>query len=143
MRTPNHDARTFLIYVDAYETGVPAGQLYHPSGNGLWAFQSLTQLLAALEAHLDGPAEVRSFYPPLRQAIPAAAGLRPWRGGLATFSLHMLFRRNATWQGVCTWLETGQTRQFRSALELIFLLDSALLTARDPAQLRLARQAVK
>ena len=47
-------------------------------------------------------------------------------GKLATFSLSILFRQNATWQGTVAWLEGGKSQSFRSVLELVFLMDSAL-----------------
>ena len=47
-------------------------------------------------------------------------------GEKATFFLKVLFRQNAGWQGSVTWLEGGQEQSFRSVLELLGLLDSAL-----------------
>jgi len=137
----NYDARTFLIYIDSYENGVPVGQFYHPYRDELCSFESLTQLLLGVEQNLDtgGPQPIRTFVPTDGAGDNHVQGRRPWAGKLSTFSIHMLFRRNATWQGVCTWLETGQTQQFRSALELIFLMNSALTVAQDPVRLRQAQ----
>lgn len=36
---------------------------------------------------------------------------------------------NSTWQGYVVWAETNQKEYFRSALELIFLIDGALSQA--------------
>ncbi|MBO1679035.1 hypothetical protein HJY11_04390 [Bittarella massiliensis] len=47
-------------------------------------------------------------------------------GGRATFTVQVVYRQNATWQGTVTWLEKGKQSYFRSALELIKLMDSAL-----------------
>lgn len=47
-------------------------------------------------------------------------------GEEATFVLHIKFRQNATWQGSVTWAEENVRRDFRSALELLKLIDSAL-----------------
>lgn len=44
----------------------------------------------------------------------------------ATFVIRVHFHRNATWQGTVTWLDTGKVQNFRSALELITLMDGAL-----------------
>ena len=48
----------------------------------------------------------------------------------AVFLLEIQHRQNATWQGSITWVERQNERQnkqyFRSALELIKLIDSAL-----------------
>lgn len=46
--------------------------------------------------------------------------------GRETFVVQILNRQNATWQGVITWTEGRQTQSFRSALEMIKLIDSAL-----------------
>ena len=43
-----------------------------------------------------------------------------------TFAVRILFRQNASWQGSVTWLEGNREESFRSVLELIFLMDSAL-----------------
>jgi hypothetical protein len=50
----------------------------------------------------------------------------PRRGGAATFDLRILFRQNASWQGSVTWIEAQQEEPFRSVLELLLLMDSAL-----------------
>lgn len=44
----------------------------------------------------------------------------------AVFVVRIHFRRNSTWQGTITWTDSKRTQNFRSALELIRLMDSAL-----------------
>ena len=48
------------------------------------------------------------------------------KGELATFVVHVMYRQNATWQGSVLWAESGEKQNFRSALELIKLIDSAV-----------------
>lgn len=48
------------------------------------------------------------------------------RGDKATFVVHVQYRQNATWQGSVVWAEKNKTQRFRSALELLKLIDSAL-----------------
>lgn len=48
------------------------------------------------------------------------------RGEKATFMVQVQYRQNATWQGRVAWVEKDETKTFRSALELIKLIDSAL-----------------
>ncbi|MBE6598234.1 MAG: hypothetical protein E7638_02190 [Ruminococcaceae bacterium] len=57
------------------------------------------------------------------------------RGKLATFTVRILFRQNTSWQGYLMWMEKGREESFRSVLELIFLMDSALsqTSSVDPA----------
>ena len=44
------------------------------------------------------------------------------------FIIKIISRENATWQGTITWVQTNETQHFRSALELIKILDSACNT---------------
>ena len=48
------------------------------------------------------------------------------KGKMATFVIHVMYRQHSTWQGSVTWAETGEKANFRSALELIKLMDSAV-----------------
>jgi len=43
-----------------------------------------------------------------------------------TFVVHILGQENATWQGNVLWADKDETSNFRSTLELIKLIDSAL-----------------
>lgn len=43
-----------------------------------------------------------------------------------TFIIQLMNDQNATWQGTVTWAESHKVQSFRSALELIRLIDSAL-----------------
>ena len=42
------------------------------------------------------------------------------------FLVQILETQNATWQGTVTWTDGREVQAFRSALELIRLIDSAL-----------------
>ncbi|MBQ3108078.1 MAG: hypothetical protein IJP37_03790 [Clostridia bacterium] len=46
--------------------------------------------------------------------------------GKNTFVINVLFRQNASWQGTIQWVNQNKTQHFRSTLELIKLMDSAL-----------------
>ena len=56
------------------------------------------------------------------------------KGKLATFVVKVLFRQHTSWQGSITWLEEQSEQAFRSVLELILLMDSALGGSREDAQ---------
>lgn len=43
-----------------------------------------------------------------------------------TFIVNVKYRQNATWQGTVTWVEEKKKASFRSLLELIKLMDSAI-----------------
>lgn len=42
------------------------------------------------------------------------------------FVVQILDEQNATWQGTVSWARNGRTEPFRSALELLRLIDSTL-----------------
>jgi len=47
-------------------------------------------------------------------------------GGKATFTVHVQFRQNASWQGTIQWIEGNKTQHFRSELEMIKLMMNAI-----------------
>ena len=51
---------------------------------------------------------------------------RTSRGSRGTFVVHVQARQNATWQGNVVWAEKNITRSFRSALELLKMIDHSL-----------------
>lgn len=48
------------------------------------------------------------------------------RGKMGTFIVQVKYRQNSTWQGEVTWAEKNRKLYFRSALELVQLMDQAL-----------------
>ncbi len=48
------------------------------------------------------------------------------RGTQGTFIVQVKYRQNSTWQGQVNWADKNKTVYFRSALELIKLIDNAL-----------------
>ena len=50
----------------------------------------------------------------------------PIRRRRGTFLLNIYDRQNSTWQGSISWVDKNEKQQFRSALELIKLIESAL-----------------
>lgn len=47
-------------------------------------------------------------------------------GQLATFNIQVQYLQNATWQGNILWIDGKKSSYFRSALEMLKLMDSAL-----------------
>lgn len=47
-------------------------------------------------------------------------------GKMCTFIVYIQYRQNATWQGEVSWVEKGKSMKFRSALELLKLIDNAM-----------------
>jgi len=48
-----------------------------------------------------------------------------------TFLISVQFRQNATWQGTIVWAERDSKKRFRSALEMIKLMDEAMMETAD------------
>lgn len=127
--------RTSTICVDSYVCGNPVGRLYNPYLNRGKGFQSTVQLLLEMERALDAMnfpgafTEMRTFLvPPENENCRPESLYRP--GEAATFAVKILFRQNASWQGSVVWLEGKQEQSFRSVLELLFLMDSAICASR-------------
>jgi len=40
-----------------------------------------------------------------------------------SFLVEIKYRQNSSWQGTVRWIESGQTQNFKSCLELIRLID--------------------
>jgi len=52
-----------------------------------------------------------------------------------TFEISVKFTQNSTWQGQIHWVEKDQKQNFRSALEMIKLMDEALTEGIDKTQI--------
>ena len=129
-----HGAGITQVCIDSYEDGVLTGRIYNSRLGEAGSFRSTVGFLKRMEQLLaieDSPQpfnRVRIFQPVISHLPDADAITRPRTGKLATLELHILFRQNSSWQGSLTWIEGKQ--HFRSVLELIFLVDSALGGAR-------------
>ena len=125
------ESRKMMICVDDYDNGVLAGRFYSAS-QGMISFRSLSQFLLKMESVLEEMQEPQSYTAkrtfstmlPSEDEIPSPAQFR--KGAKATFELQVLFRQHSSWQGVLIWKDRRSEQSFRSVLELVFLLDSAL-----------------
>ena len=50
----------------------------------------------------------------------------PWSSNRETFVVRVLYHQNNTWQGEVLWAEQNEKRHFRSAIELMELMGSAM-----------------
>ena len=57
--------------------------------------------------------------------------MKKHQGDRATLVVRSLYRLNASWQGQVTWAEKDTTVPFRSALELLKLIDSTAVESED------------
>lgn len=122
--------RLTLVCVDQCADGDFSGRLYHPRWKDGQPFHSAVQFLLQMEWLLDQanvqqtPGTKRAFAASPSGAIPV--GERAPSGRRATFQLRVLFRQNASWQGSVVWVEGRREESFRSVLELLFLMNSAM-----------------
>ena len=138
-----YEARRMFICVDAHEDGVLEGKLYSAFSPEPLCFGSMLMLLRHMDDWLDGLAHIqrhedrRTLLAPSnpREGIAAQLDKQPVPGGpavpdalgtVATFSLMIQFRQNATWQGEVTWVEQKRSTSFRSVLELLRMMDDVL-----------------
>ena len=141
-RLCGNEYRTTIVCVDSYENGELRGRYYNPYLPRGKRFSSLVEFLRSMEDTLDAMhlpqsfTAVRFFAQPPEQQFgdPPTSEVR--EGKEATFALRILFRQNASWQGSVTWLEGGLEQSFRSALELILLMDSAMTGAQEKTRKR-------
>lgn len=127
--------KTGVICVDSYEEKQIKGRVTYKDGLGQRSFSSLTQLLEAISSALERlgyPGEYsspRSFavWPAKPEPEPTLEiDQDPEDGALATFYIKIIFLQHATWQGTLRWKEGRREINFRSALEMIMLMNQAL-----------------
>ena len=125
--------RNIRLCIDSYENGVTTGQFYFPALDQEGRpFVSLIQFLVEAENALDEVGFPQSYtakrsFASHSQGVGKETGVAMIRSGrLATFELRLLFRQHASWQGTVKWIEGKEELSFRSVLELILLMNSAL-----------------
>ena len=129
--TWRRDRRKHIVCLDSYQDGVPKGRIYD-SQLGMEHFSSLLDFFLKMESILD-EIQLPQSYTDKRLFLTGSEPMGSknltapvMRGARATFEVQVIFRQHTSWQGVIVWLETGMEQSFRSALELVLLMDSAL-----------------
>ena len=121
--------RNTVIAVDSYENSVPKGRIFNTFLKSDEPFEGVISLLKKLNSMMDEmnyPASyniLRGFSP---VELVSENAEEVTGGEKATFSVKVIFRQNSSWQGTVAWLEGKREESFRSVLELLFLIDSAL-----------------
>jgi hypothetical protein len=141
-----HVPNRVVICVDRQDGAKMEGRIFHRLSPQPVPFLEVSQLLLEMENLLDqlgypqASTAGRQFRKienrsALRNAEndqedeelnPMAKGAAQQKGNKATFVVQVQYRQNATWQGTVVWAEKEETKQFRSALELLKLIDSTL-----------------
>ena len=122
-------SRTCIIIIDSYEDRIPCGVLRNPNLKEDVAFRSLAELVFSMESLFDDiGSPQRTMKPRGEIRIPERrAATEKKSRALATFTVEVMFRQNASWQGKLTWNEKREETSFRSLLELMTIMDAALL----------------
>lgn len=126
-----HEKKYSLIKVTSYRAKNLCGYLDSPSLQEEQYFSSLIHLLFLLEEIMDSTGSPQRgtqdrVFQPIAADHQKAAPPDQRERVLGTFQIQVLFRQNASWQGSLLWLERSLEARFRSVLELVHLLDSAL-----------------
>jgi hypothetical protein len=121
MLTP-YGARVFIIKVDTYDDKIIKGRISHARLPVEESFNGFIQMALAVEEILDTEECPQN---PNDPNIPTLKDNTD-PGATATLIVEILFRQNSSWQGRLTWTDEKQEATFRSALELMILIDEAL-----------------
>lgn len=122
------------------DTANMAGRLYHKYEKEAVPFRTVSELLDQMDELFDrinypqSSTKQRTFFATKdkretqKEAVQMAdtGEILGHSGDKATFIVHVRYRQNATWQGDVLWAEKKDRINFRSALELLKLMDSAL-----------------
>ena len=125
-------SRVCVVKISSYEDRNPRGVIQNPNFEQDVRFDNLTQLLLSMDELFDEIQNPRRAMTPrgfVKESAEAKdGGAAPPAGEktIATFRIDVMFRQNASWQGNLVWMDEKQETQFRSALELVMEMDSAL-----------------
>ncbi len=139
MSAPN----LLCVCVDRLDGQDFTGKIWHQYDDEPVEYRTVVQMLQSLDALYDKwdfpqrSTEARMFKKKSRgKAVPAEREgenaemdekrLNDKAGEVGTFLVKVRYRQNSTWQGEVVWAEKNQKQYFRSALELLKLMDSAL-----------------
>lgn len=126
------------ICIDSVNHREGKGRLYHCYSREAVPFENEFQLIAKMDdlfEHINYPqAAMKSRQFIEKENTKTQEAVRVMdkdvvinqSGDQATFIVHVQYRQNATWQGQVVWAEKKITKNFRSALELLKLIDNAL-----------------
>lgn len=140
MRSMSVELTKVRVCIDRYDPDGFEGRLYHRILEQPTALYDVSGLLLEMDRLFD---RLRFPVSSIRHRSFGIAGPRTYIeeciaedrmekqkseeaiGKTATFIVQIQYRQNATWQGSILWAEKNERKPFRSALELIKLIDSA------------------
>ena len=125
--------------VNVYNGRFIRGELYNSYSKEPYRYDDIIEMLQIMEEFYDflqfpmSSTESRSFFNK-KQNYKRKGMAKPMQketildksGEKGTFIIQVQYRQNSSWQGKIFWVEKNKTQHFRSALELIKLMDGAL-----------------
>lgn len=135
------NANISRICVNSFINGDFAGEFYNPCLTDAAHFDGISEIIESLEQMMDSInypqkyMQCRTFssIPKLTRRFEKGdlhnmecKEFETKFGEKATFIIKVQFRQNASWQGTITWAEKNKVQNFRSALEMIKLMDDAV-----------------
>lgn len=129
-----------VVCIDKTVRGDFVGRLYNCYMEEPIEFEQINQMLGAINRLLNrvnwpqATFELRSFSdvkpklynPETIREYMTLEELDNFHGALATFSVAISTRQNATWQGEIIWVETGTALPFASELELLRVMGDTM-----------------
>ena len=124
--------------IDNIDDGELSGRIYHCYSKEPWKFTNILQLIELADDFFDrlefpqASTSARSFTSTQflgvdrLDKVQSPEDFIENRGQQGTFFLNVRYRQNSSWQGSVTWVEEQREQHFRSALELLKLIDGAL-----------------
>ena len=137
----NSPSAALRVCVDQSDNGRISGKVYSQRLTRPMAFSDMGSLILRLDEVLEKQnfPQASQHSRPFREHesnVPASADpsegipleeVEQASGALATFTLYVMSRRNASWQGLVDWMDGSPRQQFASALELIRLAEDRFL----------------
>lgn len=122
--------RFTTLSIDSYEDRVPVGTIINPFLSEPINFYGTMDMIVKIQdliERMNFPKPhtlIRKFGDTILEPDRFECISKPSK--MATFTLQIMFCQNSSWQGVLKWNDTQKTECFRSTLELLLLLNSAL-----------------
>lgn len=118
-----HSLKSVVVSIDSYDDGIPTGQFWSVGNqNDKYVFGNMTQLILGIDSMMDDDrySDGDAFVPsPYSLSMPHAIYHK-------VLLIKIFFRQHSSWQGSVTDLKNGTVTNFKSVLEVMGILDSAL-----------------
>ncbi len=127
-----------IIYLNSIKNETLKGYVYSAHYNSVMPFQNECEFLRGMDDLFDSISfpqasfqgrkfDIKRARPKIKRVDDAVEETmnKIMSEAPATFVVNVQYRKNATWQGTITWVEQNQTLHFRSALEMLKLMEQA------------------